>query len=99
MAENNKPAPCRVVGVIDGVLYEVVVTGKRTAPVVGSKRVAAMVANRVGQTVLATPTGPALVVDPTNVASIVALLSTRTQVRRVEAAPDTGVRTPLGGVN
>ena len=95
---SSSATPCRVVGVLDNAIYEVVVTGRKAKPVVGSKQVAALVEQNIGRTILATPAGPAHVVDPANIASIVALLSTATQVRRLEAAPDLGVRSPLDGV-
>lgn len=96
---SDKPKPCRVTGVIDGVLYEVVVTGRKARPVVGSKRVTALVTQWTGRTVEVTPTGPVYTVDPTDIRSVVALLNTATQVRRLEAAPDLGVRSPLDGIN
>lgn len=94
----EKQKPCRVAGVFDGVLYEVVITGRAARPAVGSKRISALIEQYAGRPVLATPVGPTYTVDPTDVASIVTLLSTYTQVRRIEAAPDLGVRSPVAGV-
>lgn len=91
--------PCRVEGVLDDVPYDVTVTGLKTRPVVGSKRVSVLVQQNIGRSIPVTPTGPVHVVDPQDVASIVALLSTATQVRRLEAAPDLGVRAPVAGIN
>lgn len=73
----------RVSGTLDGVLYEVEVTGEKSQPVVGSKRIATLVRQHEGETVLVTPQGPAYDVDGSDGASVLALLSAHTKVRRV----------------
>jgi hypothetical protein len=73
----------RVAGTLDDALYEVEVTGRKSRPVVGSKRVAGLVRQHEGDTVLVTPVGPAYVVDGADPASVLALLSSHTQVSRV----------------
>lgn len=75
-----------VSGMLDDTLYEVAVTGEADRPTAGSKRVAALVDQHLGETVLATPNGPAYVVAGSDPKSVLALLSTKTQVQRV--SPD-----------
>lgn len=87
-----------VAGMIDGCMYEVRVTGNKTAPVVGSKRVKALVEQAQGRRVLVTPQGPAYEVDGADPASVLALLSNATIVRWVgDGAPDLGAPKALTG--
>lgn len=89
----------RVAGTLDGTLYEVEVTGKKSRPTVGSKRVAALVRQHDGRTVLVTPVGPAYVVDGGDSASVLALLGAHTTVRRVsDDAPQLVDALPPGAV-
>jgi hypothetical protein len=75
-----------VSGELDNTLYEVAVTGESDRPTVGSKRVAALVDQNLGETVLATPNGPAYTVEAGDPKSILALLSSKTNVTKV--SPD-----------
>lgn len=89
----------RVAGKIDGALYEVEVTGTTSRPTIGSKRVEGLVRQNLGETVLVTPQGPAYVVDGGDGASVLALLSTHTDVTRVsDDAPQLVDPRPAGGV-
>jgi hypothetical protein len=77
-----------VVGVLDGLPYEVEVTGNPAAPVVGNARVARLLVQFQGETCLATPVGPAYLVDPADPLSVLALLCEASQVLWVsENAP------------
>ncbi len=89
----------RVAGSLDGVLYEVEVTGEAARPTVGSKRISTLVDQYEGETVLVTPVGPAYVVAGSDGASVLALLSAHTKVRRVsDDAPQLVEPRPEGGV-
>jgi hypothetical protein len=89
----------RVAGTLDGVLYEVEVTGRKSRPTVGSKRVAGLVRQHEGDTVLVTPVGPAYVVDGEKPETVLALLSAHTQVHRVsDDAPQLVDPRPVDGV-
>lgn len=88
----------RVVGKLDGSLYEVEVTGKASRPVVGSKKIANLVKLFEGETVKATPVGPYYKVDPGDPESILALLSEQTTIKRVgDNAPKLVEPRPVGG--
>lgn len=77
-----------VAGVLDDTMYEVEVTGSKSAPIVGSKRVAALVGQFDGQSVKASPAGPTYTVDGGDPKSVLALLSTQTKVSRIgDGAP------------
>ena len=73
----------RVTGHVDGVPYDVEVTGDPAKPVVGSGRVAVVVQARMGRPVLLSPTGPARTVAGGDPASILAVLETETTVTSV----------------
>lgn len=72
-----------VEGALDGALYDVEVTGDAGNPIVGNRRVRALVEQSVGQRVEVTPHGPVHVVAASDPASVLALLSARTQIRKV----------------
>lgn len=89
----------RVAGRLDGALYEVEVTGTASRPTIGSKRVEVLVRQNLGNTVLVTPVGPSYVVDPSDGASVLALLSSLTDVTSVsDDAPQLVDPRPVGGV-
>lgn len=75
-------------GVLDGVGYEVNLTGRRGDPVTGSARVVALVERAAGERVLAGPTGPLVTVRGDDPRSIVLLLSKKGQVDDVTGLPE-----------
>lgn len=82
-----------VQGVLDGVAYDVTLTGDPVRPVTGSARVAAWVefAIESGRVLLAGPTGPRVQVRAQDPTSIVALLAATGRVTAVSgAAPAAG---------
>lgn len=88
-----------VSGVLDGVVYEVRVTGKASDPVQGSKRVRALVRQWSGRHVRISPVGPVYTVNPGDEKSILALLATQTRILEVgEGAPKLVGRRVLKGV-
>lgn len=89
-----------VIGVLDGVVYEVRVTGQASQPVQGSKLVRALVKQWAGRTVAVTPVGPLYKVDPGDTESVLALLATQTKVLQIGegAPPIAAALRPVGGV-
>lgn len=74
-----------VKGTLDGVAYDVVLTGRRHGPVEGSRRVLALVeaAARSHRLVPLGPTGPDAVVDGGNVDTVLALLAQVTTIAEI----------------
>jgi hypothetical protein len=73
----------KVEGALDGVLYDVEVTGDEQSPIVGNPRVRALLQQWVGRSVEVTPQGPVLTVAAGDPRSVLALLSSQTTVRKV----------------
>ncbi|MEQ7008485.1 hypothetical protein ABN028_20125 [Actinopolymorpha sp. B17G11] len=89
-----------VIGVLDGVVYEVRVTGQASDPVQGSKLVRSLVKQWTGRTVSLTPAGPVHTVNPGDARSVLALLATQTKVQQVgEGAPSLAPPRPVRGVS
>ncbi|HET9656130.1 MAG TPA: hypothetical protein VFP72_12295 [Kineosporiaceae bacterium] len=88
--------PVRIRGVVDGVPFDVEVTGDPASPTVGSRRVAALLASRAGSRARVGPTEPAPGGESTEVRRVLAVLAEHGQVLSVSGlAPDAGGRPPI----